>query len=53
MSKKFVGGIMLAATVLFAVAVQAQGGGTAAAMKNPVPPTAANVTAGRSRVGNV
>ena len=48
MSKLFMGVVMVAAATFLAVAVQAQGGGRAAAqaMKNPVPPTAASVTAG-------
>jgi mono/diheme cytochrome c family protein len=46
MSKMFVGVVMVATAALFGVAVHAQGGDSAAAMKNPVPPTAANVTAG-------
>jgi mono/diheme cytochrome c family protein len=45
--KLFVNGVLLAATALFAVSVDAQGGAASAqALKNPVPSTAASVTAG-------
>ncbi len=47
MSKYFMSGVVLAGAIFFAVAVHAQGGAASApAMKNPVPPTAASVTAG-------
>ena len=48
MSKLFMSGFIVATAALFAVAVHAQSGGRAAAqaMKNPVPTTAASVTAG-------
>lgn len=42
----FVSEVMLAAVTFFAVAVHAQGGGGAEAIENPVPSTAASVTAG-------
>ena len=45
-SKLFVSGVVVVAAALFAVGVHAQGGAAAAVMKNPVPPTAASVTAG-------
>ena len=48
MSMLFMSAVMVAAATLFAVGVQAQSGGAAAAsaMKSPVPPTAASVTSG-------
>ncbi len=42
----FVSGFILAAATFFAVVVHAQGGGAASAIENPVPTTAASVTAG-------
>ena len=45
-SKMFVGGVVVATAAWFGVAVHAQGRAAGAAMKNPVPPTAASVTAG-------
>ena len=48
MSKLLMSGTMLAVAASFAVAVHAQSGGRAKAqaMQNPVPPTAASITAG-------
>jgi len=47
-SKLFMSSVMLAGATLVAVGVQAQGGGAASAtaMKSPVPPTPASITAG-------
>ena len=48
MSRLFVGGVVVAATALLAVAVHAQGGGGAQAIENPVPPVATSITAGEA-----
>ncbi len=45
-SMLFMSGLILAGATFFAVAAHAQGGGAAPAIKNPVPTTAASVTAG-------
>ena len=45
-SMLFMSGVVLAAATFFAVAAHAQGGDAAAAITNPVPTTAASVTAG-------
>lgn len=45
-SMLFMSAFMLAGATFFAVAAHAQGGGAASAIENPVPTTAASVTAG-------